>query len=492
MGFRLSWAVTLPAALILSLAATAVARADLESKMREWVQGGGALHLNDPSSYKAQGRSYVSGGSMLYRVPSGSHSLAGFRAPHFSVGCGGIDIYGGSFNLIESDQFITILEETVQNAEVFFIDLALRTISPQIANTMEKVYGWLEKLNEISINSCQTGRALANALYPQQEEASMETECVRIKQLQPDPAHPNRLGLSYADAVEACKSGRAAALEGEETTALVEGNLTWNAIEEVGLFADDDDFKEIMMSILGTIVKRYEDADGMALSPAGADGDATSGKNVDFYESKLITNEDDLLNALRFGGSAEVYQCRASPGLHTRYRNGGKPTCLDIGRRQVTVRPQDSLTERISDMIGDLMDAIRSRREPSEEDFRIINRWPIPLQRIAILAVAHGGSSSVFIGRYRDVMTNWVLVEWLENVAAKVEEYIRTRPDWLGDKAVQALADNLVAVGQRIQSLEARANERLQTLREFDLQQRALDQDLFVNLPTSLRNAYEF
>ena len=492
MGFRprrLGWAL---AALVPLLALAAVAQADLESKMRAWVQGGGALHLNDPSSYRAQGRSYISGGSMLYRVPSSSNSLAGFRAPHFSVGCGGIDIYGGSFNLIEADQFITILEETVQNAEVFFIDLALRTVSPQIANTMEKVYGWLEKLNEISIDSCQTGRALANALFPQQEEASMETECIRVKQLQPDPAQPNRLGLSYADASEACKSGRASALEGEETTAFVEGNLTWNAIEEVGLFADDDDFKEILMSILGTIVKRYEDASGTPVAAATADGDANSGKNVDFYESKLITDEDSLLDALRFGGSAEVYQCRAFAGLHTRYRSGGQPTCLDIGRRIVTVRPQDSLTERISDMIGDLMDAIRNRQDPSEEDFRIINRWPVPLQRTAILAVAHGGSSAVFIGRYRDVMTNWVLVEWLENVVAKVEEYIRSQPDWLSDKAVQALADNLIAVGGRIQSLEARANERLRTLREFDVQQRALDQDLFVNLPTSLRNAYEF
>ena len=89
-------------------------------------------------------------------------------------------------------------------------------------------------------------------------------------------------------------------------------------------------------------------------------------------------------------------------------------------------------------------------------------------------------------------MTNWVLVEWLENVVAKVEEYIHSQPDWLSDKAVQALADNLIAVGERIQLLEVRANERLRTLREFDLQQRALDQDLFVNLPTSLRNAYEF
>ena len=317
---RLGWAL---AALMPLLAMATVAEADLESKMREWVQGGGALHLNDPSSYRAQGRSYLSGGSMLYRVPSNSHSLAGFRAPHFSVGCGGIDIYGGSFNLIEADQFITILEETVQNAEVFFIDLALRTVSPQIANTMEKVYGWLEKLNEISIDSCQTGRALANALYPQQEEASMETECIRIKQLQPDPAQPNRLGLSYADASEACKSGRASSLEGEETTAFVQGNLTWNAIEEVGLFTGDDDFKEILMSILGTLVKRYEDASGTPVAADTADGDANSGKNVDFYESKLITNEDSLLDVLRFGGSAEVYQCRAFAGLHTRYRSGG-------------------------------------------------------------------------------------------------------------------------------------------------------------------------
>ena len=71
---------------------------------------------SDPAVYQTQRRGVISGGSFHARTRINETNLIGFIPPEFSAGCGGIDLYGGSFSFINSEQFNKLIRDIAGNA----------------------------------------------------------------------------------------------------------------------------------------------------------------------------------------------------------------------------------------------------------------------------------------------------------------------------------------------------------------------------------------
>jgi len=62
-----------------------------------------------PGAYESQTRGFAVGGRLAIRSKSDVIQPVSLKAPNFKAGCGGLDIFGGSFSWINAEQFVSNL-----------------------------------------------------------------------------------------------------------------------------------------------------------------------------------------------------------------------------------------------------------------------------------------------------------------------------------------------------------------------------------------------
>src|SRR5665811_1402327 len=74
-----------------------------------------AANVTIPGAYQSATRSGFVGGGITLRTPIKPINLFAFDPPRISAGCGGLDMYGGSFSFINSAQFTALLRNIMNN-----------------------------------------------------------------------------------------------------------------------------------------------------------------------------------------------------------------------------------------------------------------------------------------------------------------------------------------------------------------------------------------
>ena len=69
-----------------------------------------------PQVYKGAERGYYFGGSFSGRVPVKSDPLVSIQPPRLSVGCGGIDVFTGSFSMLNPEYLVQKAERVLESA----------------------------------------------------------------------------------------------------------------------------------------------------------------------------------------------------------------------------------------------------------------------------------------------------------------------------------------------------------------------------------------
>src|SRR3546814_6867160 len=82
-----------------NLAVAGTARADVGAEMnRFFSDAGGAANVTGPSAYEGQSAGYYSLGNVWTRFPQKSVQPFNLQLPSARAGCGGIDLFSGSFS----------------------------------------------------------------------------------------------------------------------------------------------------------------------------------------------------------------------------------------------------------------------------------------------------------------------------------------------------------------------------------------------------------
>lgn len=151
------------------LTVAAPAQAGVNAELNSFFnQMGGAANVTGPSAYQGQSAGYYTGGSLWTRFPQGAVNPINLQLPNVKAGCGGIDLFGGSFSFINSDELIALLKATASNALGFAFMLAIKSISPQIASTLEDLSQKVQQLNQFNMNSCEMAQNLVAGLWGKQ------------------------------------------------------------------------------------------------------------------------------------------------------------------------------------------------------------------------------------------------------------------------------------------------------------------------------------
>ena len=288
--------------LSLSLAATPIAAlpADLNTEMQSMFNDLGALgNVTTPGAFRGQAMNLYTGGSLMMRAPGRNYPLVNTQLPSMRAGCGGIDIYGGAFSFINKQQFIAMLRNIGSNAVGYAFKLALQSISPDIDKLLTELQDQMNKINAMNINSCEAAQALVNGVVGE-FDSSVQSGCANISQYLGSVSDRAEARLSCAtNAPAVVKSAANSADPNVRNATFIKGNVTWLALNQVGGTISQQE-KELIMSLIGTVILTPPDDDGAGASPR--------------YVEPTITGLRDLLlgradSATQGNVDVEVYVC---------------------------------------------------------------------------------------------------------------------------------------------------------------------------------------
>lgn len=261
---------------------------------------GDMVNVSNPGVFETQRRGVLSGGSVYVRSPMVNTELVNLQIPSVKAGCGGIDIFGGSFSFINADQFVQLLRAVASNAKGYAFNIALDIACSDCMAWINALQSKIQKLNEAFGNSCQLAQGLvtdvANAFGANRENKySLIGAATGLKNDIFD-AKNWPTGKDTQKEVDEKKK--------EESKAIV-GNLVWDALNKakanawVSAIAAASSAKEeyeLFMSVSGTIV----------IPPAKEDekDPAKGSSNNPVHYPQLLD-----FRSLIEGGTVHVYKC---------------------------------------------------------------------------------------------------------------------------------------------------------------------------------------
>ncbi len=316
----------LPPWLLLMIISIASGRCEgnLQQEMDQMMNA--MTNTSRPEVVMSQRRGVLSGGSLSIRNRIMQAQPIRVVPPSFGGGCGGIDLYGGSFSFINSDQFVTMMRSIAGNAGGYAFQLAINAMCPDCGSVMTDLQRKVQQFNQLFSNSCQLAQGLVNegvSAIDTQNKSRMST--MSLSRGLSDVFGSMAGNGSAGDPLE-----QAQRADPERFSHDIQGNLIWRALHQANVAAwfksGGDGLLEEILSITGTLI--------LASPVQSPDG---QGKNLPVTVLPPLMGLKDLVVGSEGSASAtRCYRCEtlevdgclhpvierhALVGLHGRVRN---------------------------------------------------------------------------------------------------------------------------------------------------------------------------
>lgn len=141
------------------LAQSAVAYAGLNSMLQGMLVAAGS-----PSAYSDQQGEVFSGGYLNVTVPNQQYNVISFAPPNVSGGCGGINLFMGSFSFISAAQFEKMLEQIGEGLLTYAFYTAISSMCSTCTTILQTLENAAQDMNNAMRNTCQlsSGVGIAN------------------------------------------------------------------------------------------------------------------------------------------------------------------------------------------------------------------------------------------------------------------------------------------------------------------------------------------
>jgi conjugative transfer pilus assembly protein TraH len=244
----------------LALGPTPLRAGDLNTEVNNMFNSLGAIgNYTAPGAFRGQTFNTYTGGSLFMRAPNKVYQLAAIQFPSARAGCGGIDVFGGSFSHISAAEFKNMLRNITAALPGIAFQLALESVSPLLGGLTKWAKGLETWINNARINSCETAKAIvstaAEAAGFSSQEACSDLAIEMGLETDRDAAR-RRCATDRPSILASARSSGDANIRNK---APFVGNLTWKALQRTGTYLDDQE-RELIMSIVGTVIFYAEDA----------------------------------------------------------------------------------------------------------------------------------------------------------------------------------------------------------------------------------------
>jgi conjugative transfer pilus assembly protein TraH len=243
-------------AVSLAIASTHVSANALSTQMDKAF--GALSNTTSPSAYNSARRGVFTGGQVYMKFPTKRVNPVSMTAPRFGAGCGGIDLYGGSFSYINADQMIQTFQAIGANALGYGVKLAVTSACPTCEQIMTSLEKTAQAINALNIDSCKAAEGIVDMAFDKSQEASVENAAklagVNTGLFEDAGNAWARVGTETTSASEEIKTKKPDIYNVEMT-----GNIAWRIFKEHKIndafdATSDDSFLEILMSMTGTVI----------------------------------------------------------------------------------------------------------------------------------------------------------------------------------------------------------------------------------------------
>lgn len=384
-------------------------------------------NVSRPGVYEGIRRGVIAGGQVAVRNRIVNQNVLSFVPPSWKAGCGGIDLFGGSFSMINSEQMVQLLRAVASNAAAYAFSLALETISPPIAEAVKFWTKWVNDVNRYLGNSCLLAQKAVDSVRGFGAKALNLETSMQNSAVAAGNAQDNFFALPpQSDAIDLAKDTNGAKQ--------VLGNLVWRALKSQNVktwfVGGDDHAYEEMMSLTGT----YIVATGAKVD------DRTP---VDIQARGSILSLKDLVEG---GNNIKIFRCL----------NGDsniEKDCIEVEQQSTTIIPISQRIEEIlvgnnPDAIGGLVHKIHNGQEPTDQELNLL--------------ASLNGSASGFLGKMiRDlaVRNESLAAGFVRNHSKTISIEVTAR---MGTEIFQAVYEalstlNSPLVSEMVDKLQARS-----------------------------------
>ena len=382
MSFRyiLGKLVALITAYSISFSAPLAYAADLNGEVNNMFNNLGSIgNYTAPGAFKGQTFNTYTGGNLYLRSPNKTYQLAAVQFPSAKGGCGGIDLFGGSFSHISATEFRNMLRNITAALPGIAFQLALEAVSPLLGGLTKWAKGLETWINNSRINSCETATALV-ASAAEAVGYDSQRACAKL-------AMQMGLETDIDAAMRRCASDSASILASARSsgdpnlaaqTPFV-GNFTWQALKSIDTL--DDPARELVMSIVGAVIFHPESAN----------------RDPDYIGPSITTVAQLLYGQSDAGGgnvNLQVLRCND-------YTN-----CDVVTRSNSYVH--EPLTKKVSDIMQLISDNIRTRTAIPNNSAAVgfVNSTSLPVWRMLAIGntIPGSGLAEMMIGNYREVV----------------------------------------------------------------------------------------
>lgn len=403
--------------------------AGVEGKMQDFL--GNNSNYSAGGRYKSQSRGYFASPSIYSRNAIVDIKPVNITMPSFRSGCGGIDMFAGSFSHINADQFLALLRAIPQNAKGYVFRLAMDAISPTINDALGDMENIMREINNTNLNSCEISKGIINTSLSQFDKGA-EMVCVRQQM-------DRGLAQDLAEAKKNCTSGgqKSSTLgssnEGQDS-AIVDINYAWNAISKL---TTDNDLREFIQTITGTII---------VAKPANDDANPV----VKTYPS--LVRDPSTFDALFYGGTMKKYSC------------DDFVKCLNINDSDTqTISSGSAFFSRIQTVLNSVSGKMKVRNEElTDEEGELISVTDVPV--VAILRTYQRYYSSEMNSMVSDSLSEIVAHDLLNNfmgdLLAHVERISKNNDNKVDEMRLKKFHESI------------KDTQRILSQKEFQMQQK--------------------
>jgi conjugative transfer pilus assembly protein TraH len=186
-------------------------------------------NVTSAGAYQSQSRGGFVMGSVTARSPIRQVNMFAFDPPRLNAGCGGVDMFGGSFSFINSDQLVTLFRSIASNAVGALFYLAIQKIQPDLSNLMSKFQSLVHALNLGNKNTCAIANSLIKAAF---DPSSVSSKAVQEKSMTESVSSAAKSLFSATMDIFSSKGTTSsdAQVAGVSVQSSMYGNLTWRAL----------------------------------------------------------------------------------------------------------------------------------------------------------------------------------------------------------------------------------------------------------------------
>jgi hypothetical protein len=405
-------------------------------------QDGTMVSRNAPAIIQDQSGGFYTGGSMLMRGPK-PKNLQPFtvQLPKFSYGScnGSADFFFGGMSHISSAELTNFFKRIPHAAGAYAVKLLMKNVSPQIEDVVSYLETVARDINGLSLDQCAAAETIANGALGMVSNSN-QLSCMT----------KGRLRSEYSDMAEAtrkCKENPSKhdGYENSELESLLgdKFNLVWKALSK-GSSASDKGFKELIMSVSGSVVGVKSDG-------------------VMRYTNlpSLVTDSDLLEKYIGARGNdskVTLYECTDDK-------------CLSPVARERLLKSQDTLYGRIEKIMEKLIEKAYNDKKGTiftDEEQALISFSSVPIIALINQELAKFGDKDNITlrnGEFIEVICYDIMSSFLNHLVQKsIKEVKALEYAQLDNVVMGSFYDEAKSAGRKLESSKMTAYHKLQII----------------------------